>query len=116
MRKNKLYIVVLLMLAVASCADCEKSIEMNVKPRAGHVKIDTIYSRWGDHASTAENKKYGSKILFNETDFVIGPEIGDSLVKIKGNADYILYTADSVYVQRFDCDKGRAIIVTSSHR
>lgn len=100
---------------LVSCADCEEAISYNVLPREGNVLIDTIYSKWGDHASTAASKT-GNKLLFNAVDFVVVPKVGDSLVKRKSEAEYTLYTKDSVYVQRFDCRKSKAIIISQTKR
>lgn len=99
-----------------ACADCEKAINFNTIPREGVVKIDTIYLKWGDRAHTAANKSKGEKLLFNESDFPVQPKVGDSLVKKKGEAEYTLYTQDSIFVQRFDCSKRRGIIVSSAKR
>ena len=99
-----------------ACADCEKFNRQNVLPRQGNIVIDTIYLKWGERAYTAANIRTGAILLFNESDFPIQPKVGDSLVKKKGEAEYTLYTEDSVYVQKFDCAKGHGIIVSSAKR
>jgi len=99
-----------------SCADCEKDISYNTLPKEGAVKIDTIYVKWGTYAHTAANKRTGETLLFNESDFPVQPKVGDSLVKRKGEAEYTLYTQDSIYVQRFDCRKERGIVVSREKR
>lgn len=118
-RRNKGFTVIALalqLLILVACGDCEQFSHTNIAPREGHVRIDTIYLKWGDHAYTAANKKTGEVLLFNGGNFPISPKVGDSLVKRRGELEYTLYTKDSVYVERFDCTSRSGIIVSEKSR
>ncbi len=115
-RRIKIAAAVALCLALSACNDCEDYISRSVLPRQGAVRIDTIYLKWGDRAYTVANNITGEKLLYYDDDFPVKAHIGDSLVKKKGEAEYTLYTKDSVYVQRFDCAKRKGVIISQAKR
>jgi hypothetical protein len=80
------------------------------------VRVDTIFLKWGDRAYTVANRKTGEKLLYYDDDFPVKAQVGDSLVKRKGEAEYTLYRRDSVYVQRFDCAARQGIIISQAKR
>lgn len=109
-------ILAVFLCQLIACTDCEDYISRSVAPRQGSVKVDTIYHKWGDRAYTVANNATGEKLLYYDDDFPVKAQVGDSLVKKKGESEYTLYTKDSVYVQRFDCAKRRGIIISQTPR
>lgn len=106
--------ICIMFLSSCSSVSCDESIEMSILPIEGRLKIDSIYVDPGMHLDVFYNRS--GKKIGAAGDFVIDPKIGDSLIKYKNHPEYILYTKDSIYVQKWDCDRNTAVILEQRRR
>ena len=109
---SRIFFRVILVICIASCEDdfiqCQKAGE-TVKNISGHLRIDSIFLDYINHAYALINKK-GEKILIYD-DFIIQAKVGDSMYKELGKTEYVLIKKDSTYIQKWDCKQMKAIIV-----
>lgn len=85
-------------------------INYNYSKYFGNIKIDTIYPDIGNHNSKLASFN-GNSINATLQWFIIKPEVGDSIIKKSGSLEYILIKKDKTYIQRFDCENGKGIII-----
>lgn len=105
----RLYIFLISLIAIGCNCDCYY-INLNYSKYSGNLRIDTIYTDIGDHnTKLASFKGYGVNATLPW--FIIKPEIGDSIIKKEGSLEYILIKKDRTYIQRFDCENEKAIII-----
>jgi hypothetical protein len=89
---------------------CEDVINMNYLDEYNSFKIDTLYMDIRVHADIMSTKNK-QRIEYDKEDFLIQPEVGDSIFKVKGVFEYVLIKKDSTYVQSWSCEKEEAFFV-----
>ena len=110
---NRMFIALFPFLALFSCQDdfeqCQSTGE-HIKAYEGSIRVDSIFLDWRNHAHAVLDRN-GNKLLFHKGELIIQPEVGDSMYKRRGTEEYILNKDDSTYIQKWDCKRGKAVIV-----
>jgi hypothetical protein len=90
---------------------CEDVINMNYLEDSGSFIIDNIKLDVRVHSHVMIDNETNFRLKFGEKDFLIQPEVGDSIFKVKGVFEYVLIKKDSTYVQSWSCETEEAFFV-----